>query len=78
LKKLPMKVSFLVFLIALLSGFYLKIPLLDNVIRAFVIYVIFSVLILLIYIIHNQSAYNMLKMELNKETHSAEKNDETA
>ncbi len=75
--KLPMKVSFLVFLIALLSGFYLKIPLLDNVIRAFVIYVIFSVLILLIYIIHNQSAYNMLKMELKKAPHSAEENDET-
>ncbi len=74
MKKLPIKISFLVFLIALLSGFYLRIPLIDNLIRAFIIYVIFSVLILLIYVIHNQSAYNMLKTELDKQESTAKKN----
>lgn len=67
MKKLPIKLTLLIFLLALLSGFYLKIPMMENFIRAFIVYVIFSMLILLVYILHNQSAYNMLKSELNKQ-----------
>ncbi len=74
MKKMPVKLTFLVFLIALLSGFYLRLPLMENMIRAFVIYLIFSVLILLIYLVHNQSTYNMLKAEIEKENNSAQNN----
>ena len=66
MSKLPIQLTLLIFLLALLSGFYMKIPLIDNLIRAFIIYVIFSVLILLVYLLHNQSAYNMLKEELSR------------
>ena len=67
MKALPIKLSILVFLIGLLSGFYMKIPLLQNLIRASVIYLIFSVLILLIYLMYHQSTYNMLKSQLERE-----------
>ena len=66
MSKLPVQLTLLIFLLALLSGFYMKIPLIDNLIRAFIIYVVFSVLILLVYLLHNQSAYNMLKEELSR------------
>ncbi len=66
MKKLPLHLSMLLFFIALLIGFYLNIPLIENLIRSFVIYLIFSVLILLIYLINNQSAYNMVREELQK------------
>ncbi|RMF61607.1 MAG: hypothetical protein D6748_01265 [Calditrichaeota bacterium] len=64
MSKLPFKFTMLVFLIALLTGFYLRLPLMDNFIRAFVIYLIFSVLILLIFLIYNQSTYSMLRAQM--------------
>lgn len=72
MKKLPIKLTLLVFLIAFLSGIYLQLPLVENFIRAFVIYLIFSVLILLIFLIHNQSAYSVLKAELDKDHNSTQ------
>ena len=72
MKKLPIKLTLLVFTLALLSGFYLRIPFMDNLIRSFFIYVIFSVLILLVYLLQNQSAYNLLKSELSKKQEMAQ------
>jgi amino acid permease len=66
MSKLPVQLTLLIFILALLSGFYMKIPLIDNLIRAFIIYVIFSVLILLVYLLHNQSAYQMLKGQISQ------------
>lgn len=67
MNKLPFKFTMLVFLIALLTGFYLRLPLVDNFIRAFVIYLIFSVLILLIFLIYNQSTYSMLRAQMEQQ-----------
>jgi len=61
MKEMSFKLSVLIFMIALLSGFYLRLPLLDNLIRAFVIYLVFSIVILLTIIIYNQSALSSLK-----------------
>lgn len=74
MNKLPFKFSMLVFLIALLTGFYLRLPLMDNFIRAFVIYLIFSVLILLIFLIYNQSSYSMLKAQMEHQEGARQKN----
>ncbi len=73
MKHLPFKLSILVFLIALLSGFYMKLPLMDNLIRSFVIYLVFSVVELIILLIYNQTLYTMLKaqLEAQKEENSA-------
>lgn len=73
MRNVAVKLTMLVFLIALLAGFYSRLPLMDNFIRAFVIYVGFSVLILLIFLVHNQSSYNALKTEMNK-NHSSGNN----
>ncbi len=67
MKHLPFKLSILVFLIALLSGFYMKLPLMDNLIRSFVIYLVFSVVELIVLLIYNQTIYAMLKAHLEEE-----------
>ena len=36
MSKLPVQLTLLIFILALLSGFYMKIPLIDNLIRAFI------------------------------------------
>ncbi len=72
MKEMSFKLSVLIFMIALLSGFYLRLPLLDNLIRAFVIYLIFSIVILLAMIVYNQSALSSLKSfteDLRKKSH---------
>ncbi|MCB0305106.1 MAG: hypothetical protein KDI38_15165 [Calditrichaeota bacterium] len=63
MEKLSVKLTLLIFCIALWFGFYGKLPLLENFTRAFIIYLVFSVLILLIFLIRNQSAYSLLKAE---------------
>jgi len=60
MKQLPFKLSLLIFLMSLMSGFYLRLPLIDNLLRSFVIYLIFSVLILIFMLIYTQSAANAL------------------
>ncbi|NOX36579.1 MAG: hypothetical protein GXO78_03500 [Calditrichaeota bacterium] len=71
MSQLPFKLSILVFLITFLSGFYLKLSLLDNLIRSFVIYLIFSVLELVVLLIYNQTTYNFLKAQLKKNEEEA-------
>ena len=63
MEKLSVKLTLLIFCIALWFGFYGKLPLLENFTRAFIIYLVFSVLILLIFLIRNQSADSILKAE---------------
>ncbi len=67
MKQLPFQLSILVFLIALLSGFYMKLPLMDNLIRAFVIYLVFSVVELIVLLIYNQTMVTMLKAQLEEQ-----------
>lgn len=67
MKQMPFKISVLIFLTALLSGFYLRLPLLDNLIRSFVIYLIFSAITLVIMLVYNQSVYNNLKATLQND-----------
>lgn len=76
MSQLPFKLSILVFLIAFLSGFYLRLSLLDNLIRSFVIYLVFSILELAVLFIYNQSTYNFLKDQLEKK--KQEKTEEVA
>lgn len=63
MEKLSVKLTLLTFCIALSFGFYGKLPLLENFTRAFIIYLVFSVLILLIFLIRNQSADSLLIAE---------------
>ncbi|RMG63751.1 MAG: hypothetical protein D6715_10810 [Calditrichaeota bacterium] len=60
MKQLPFKLSLLVFFIALLSGFYSELGLMENLIRAFVIYLVFSVIVLLVMLVHTQIQYSVL------------------
>ena len=70
MKNLGFKLTLLIFFIAILSGFYMRLPLVDNLIRAFVIYLIFSVLYLAVVTILNQvsleSLNNINKKKPNK------------
>lgn len=76
MKHLPFKLSILVFLIALLSGFYMKLPLMDNLIRAFVIYLVFSVVELIVLLIYNQTLYAMIKTQLEARKEEAAQTEE--
>ncbi len=60
MKQLPFKLSLLVFFIALLSGFYSELGLIENLIRAFVIYLVFSMIVLLVMLVHTQVQYSVL------------------
>lgn len=61
MKVMGYKLTLLVFFIALLSGFYLRLPLVDNFIRAFVIYLIFSVVYLSAVLIFNHFTLESLR-----------------
>lgn len=61
MKILGYKLTLLVFFITLLSGFYLRLPLLDNLIRSFVIYLVFSVLYMALLLIINHITLESLK-----------------
>jgi uncharacterized membrane protein YbjE (DUF340 family) len=63
MKNTGFKLSLLVFFVALMSGFYLNLPLMDNLIRSFVIYVVFSTVLLAISLIVNQVSLDMLKQK---------------
>ncbi len=56
MKKLLFKLGLGVFFMAFLSGQYLNLSLMDNVIRSAAIFLLFSALILLIVFIYNQSS----------------------
>ncbi|HFE63388.1 hypothetical protein B1H10_02600 [candidate division KSB1 bacterium 4484_188] len=61
MKILGYKLTLLVFLITLLSGFYMRLPLLDNLIRSFVIYLVFSVLYMAMLLIINHITLESMK-----------------
>jgi uncharacterized membrane protein YbjE (DUF340 family) len=63
MKNTGFKLTLLVFLIALMSGFYLNLPLVDNLIRSFVIYVVFSIVYLAISLVINQVSLDVLKQK---------------
>ena len=68
MKNTGFKLSLLVFFVALMSGFYLNLPLMDNLIRSFVIYVVFSTVLLAISLIVNQVSLDMLKQKQKTQT----------
>ncbi len=63
MKNIGFKLTLLTFFIALLTGYYMNLPLFDNLIRSFVIYVVFSVVYLGITVLFNQIALENLKHE---------------
>ncbi len=67
MKNLGYKISLLIFFIALLSGFYMRLPLLDNLIRSFVIYLIFSILYLFGLLLVNQITLEAAKNKAENE-----------
>jgi small-conductance mechanosensitive channel len=73
MRNLGFKLTLLIFFIALLSGFYLRLPLVDNLVRSFVIYLIFSVLYLIGLLISNQLALEAMKQRFKEENESREK-----
>ena len=73
MKNLGFKLTLLIFFIALLSGFYLRLPLVDNLVRSFVIYLIFSVLYLVGMLIANQITLQAMKQRLREENESRDK-----
>ncbi len=73
MRNLGFKLTLLIFFIALLSGFYLRLPLVDNLVRSFVIYLIFSVLYLIGLLISNQLALEAMKQRIKEENESREK-----
>ena len=66
MKLLTIKVTMLVFVIGLLSGFFNKLSLMENLVRSSEIYILFSVLILLVLLIQHQSTSNMVGAESKK------------
>jgi len=71
MKNLGYKISLLIFFIALLSGFYMRLPLLDNLIRSFVIYLIFSILYLFGLLLINQITLEAAKNKAENEEKSS-------
>ncbi len=71
-RKLFIKMSFWVFAISVCSGYSMNLA--PNLIfrRTLVFYLIFSVLILLIFLVFNQRSYSMLKIQLEKEANSGQ------
>lgn len=73
MKNLGYKLTLLSFFIALLSGFYMRLPLWDNLIRSFVIYLIFSALYLVVNVVFNQVTLASLKNRDVKKKQSSQK-----
>ncbi len=63
MKNLGFSFSLLAFFVALLSGFYMRLPLWDNLIRSFVFYLIFSVLYLAVVMVINQITLDVVKQK---------------
>ena len=67
MKILGYKLTLLVFFITLLSGFYLQLPLLENLIRSFIFYLVFSVLYMAATLIFNHITLESLRQETGEE-----------
>ncbi|GAB4337256.1 MAG: hypothetical protein Kow0037_19740 [Calditrichia bacterium] len=73
MSNLGYKLTLLVFFITFLSGFYLRLPLVDNLIRSFVMYLIFSALYLAGLLIFNHLSLEALRRsELDQQNKSQE------
>ncbi|MGH1364277.1 MAG: hypothetical protein ACRBF0_12030 [Calditrichia bacterium] len=68
--RLLLKLLMLILFISLASGAQMEMPLEENFIRAATIYLVFSVLILLMYFVANQSSVSILKAQLEQESNS--------
>jgi hypothetical protein len=68
------KITLLVFFIALLSGFYIRLPLADNLIRSFVLYLIFSIIYLGGITLFNQLTLDSLKNKGKKPVQKSQEN----
>ena len=71
-RKLFAKMSFWVIVISICSGYSLDLDPSLIFLRTLAFYLIFSVLILLIFLVFNQRSYGMLKTQLEKETNSGQ------
>lgn len=65
-----LKLSIVIILMCVFSGYDLELTVFDNLIRTSAIYLIFSVLILLILLLFNQSSHSMLKAQMEQEPDS--------
>ena len=64
------KLSMVILMMCVFSGIDLGLTLKDNLIRTGAIYLIFSVLILLILLLFNQSSHSMFKAQLEQDSDS--------
>ena len=55
MKNLIFKFSLLIFMLSLLAGIYTRLPLVDNLIRSFVIFVLFYIAIWIIMLVYVQT-----------------------
>lgn len=68
MKNIGFKITLLIFFIALLSGFYMRLSLMDNLVRSFVIYLIFSLLYLAGMLVVNQLTLESFRQKVREET----------
>ncbi len=66
MKNLGYKFSLLAFFVAMLSGFYMRLSLWDNLIRSFVFYLIFSAVYLVAALLINQMSLDSIKQKREK------------
>ncbi len=55
MKNLIFKFSLLVFMLSLLAGIYIRLPFIDNLIRSFVIFVLFFIVVWIIMLVYVQT-----------------------
>ncbi|MCK5075141.1 MAG: hypothetical protein KAR38_02145 [Calditrichia bacterium] len=55
MKNLIFKISLLIFMISMLAGIYTRLPFVDNIIRSFVIFVLFFIAIWIIMLVYVQT-----------------------
>jgi len=55
MKNLIFKFSLLVFMLSLLAGIYTRLPLIDNLIRSFVIFILFYIAVWIIMLVYVQT-----------------------
>ena len=66
MKVLGYKLTLLAFFITLLSGFYMRLSLVDNLVRSFVVYLIFSVIYLGAMLFYNHITLMSARSEREK------------
>ena len=76
MKNLIFKISLLIFMLSMLAGIYTRLPFVDNIIRSFVIFVLFFIavwIIMLVYVqtlaISKKDKYNASHEHLPEDVH---------